>query len=339
MTRYRHIDWARGFAVLLMIVCHAFNALAQPGVRSSGAYSLSQFLGGMAFVIFLFLAGVTFSLGMTAGEQRGLNGQRRWRAAMYRGLWVLGAAYLFRIVSWLLDSSSAPWQAILRVDILNCMGAAMALLSPVAMLERGGRLRAAMLSGAAIALAAPFMSRLDWSSAPMLAAEYLQPSPGRFSLFPAAAYLAFGMAAAYLLPRDGEQNTMEAAMRRASAGGVLLSAAGYAVSFYKPVLPVTSYWVDDPTLILTRTGLVLVLVSACWIWTAHREGSWSWVEALGRQSLLVYFAHIAIVYGRPLGAWRGALDLPGTFAVTGAVLVAMVILAQSRMKFRVWARA
>ena len=69
MNRLAALDWARGMAVVVMIVCHAFNALVRPQEQSGGAYVLSQLVGGMASVIFLFLAGVTFTIGMAGADR------------------------------------------------------------------------------------------------------------------------------------------------------------------------------------------------------------------------------------------------------------------------------
>ena len=53
-----------------MIECHVFNSFTRQDLRTQGAYVLSQFVGGMAGVLFLFLAGVTFAFQMERLEQR-----------------------------------------------------------------------------------------------------------------------------------------------------------------------------------------------------------------------------------------------------------------------------
>ena len=49
----------RGLAVIIMIQCHAFNSFTRMDLRQSGGYMLSQFVGGMAAPLFLFMAGMT----------------------------------------------------------------------------------------------------------------------------------------------------------------------------------------------------------------------------------------------------------------------------------------
>ena len=116
---------------------------------------------------------------------------------------MLGFAYLFRVVNWSLDRSGGSWQDILKVDILNCMGAAMLVMAPLALLPGRRRIGAAVLAGAAFAVIAPPLSQLDWNAVPRHVHDYLKPRRGGFPLFPYGAYLAFGMASGGILPRHG----------------------------------------------------------------------------------------------------------------------------------------
>ena len=67
MKRFPFLDWMRGLAIVLMIQCHTFNSFARMDVREGGPYVLSQFIGGMAAPLFLFMAGMT--LGFPDGER------------------------------------------------------------------------------------------------------------------------------------------------------------------------------------------------------------------------------------------------------------------------------
>ena len=64
MKRFPFLDWMRGLAVVVMIQCHAFNAFARLDTRDGGPYVLSQFVGGMAAPLFLFMAGMTTAFQM-----------------------------------------------------------------------------------------------------------------------------------------------------------------------------------------------------------------------------------------------------------------------------------
>src|SRR5579883_2793689 len=111
-----------------MIQCHVFNCFTRPDLRESGAYILSQFVGGMAAPLFLLLAGVTLAFQMDGQDRRQPCAGRRCLAALRRAGYILGIAYLFRLSNWIFSSPLPPVSALLRVDILNCMGFAMAIL-------------------------------------------------------------------------------------------------------------------------------------------------------------------------------------------------------------------
>src|SRR3954465_7583586 len=86
-----------GLAILLMIQCHTFNSWSNPAVRDGGPYVLSQFIGGMAAPLFLFMAGMTLAFQMDSPARREPNPFKRWISALRRGGYVLGIAYLFRL--------------------------------------------------------------------------------------------------------------------------------------------------------------------------------------------------------------------------------------------------
>ena len=70
MKRFPFLDWTRGLAVLIMIQCHAFNSFTRTDLRQSGPYVLSQFVGGMAAVLFLFMAGMTLAFLMDSLDRK-----------------------------------------------------------------------------------------------------------------------------------------------------------------------------------------------------------------------------------------------------------------------------
>src|SRR5215469_5102239 len=126
VNRYPFLDWMRGLAVVIMIQCHTFNSFARLDVRQGGPYVISQFIGGMAAPLFLFMAGMTFGFQMESLQARITSGRQRWIVSMRRAGYVLGIAYAFRITNWIGGLPNASVEELLKVDILNCMGLALA---------------------------------------------------------------------------------------------------------------------------------------------------------------------------------------------------------------------
>src|ERR1051326_8894143 len=109
-----------------MLQGHLFDSLTRAELRPGGAFLFSQFAGGMPPAIFLFLTGVTLAFLMDSTERKGLAPLERLVAAFRRSGYLFLIAFLFRI-QMLITGWPAQWTDLLKVDILNCMGLAIAV--------------------------------------------------------------------------------------------------------------------------------------------------------------------------------------------------------------------
>src|SRR5690349_7023618 len=118
-----------------MLQGHVFDSFLRNDLRPGGAFTLSQFVGGMPPAIFLFLTGVTLAFLMDSTERKGLAPLARITTAFGRSGYLFLLAFGFRLQMWLFGwmfGWTAPWQDLFRVDILNCMGFAIAVMSLMA---------------------------------------------------------------------------------------------------------------------------------------------------------------------------------------------------------------
>ena len=83
-VRMPFLDWSRGLAATIMLQGHVFHSFARPELRDSGPYVISQFIGGIAPAIFLFLTGITFSFLMHGMERRAASAKDRVITALRR---------------------------------------------------------------------------------------------------------------------------------------------------------------------------------------------------------------------------------------------------------------
>src|SRR5713226_8514057 len=140
----------RGLAVVIMIQCHTFNSFTRMDLRDGSPYVLTQFVGGMAAPLFLFMAGMTTAFQMDSLDRCELSPRRRWMISLKRATYILAIAFTFRFTNWLFSMPHANLSELTRVDILNCMGVAMAVLSVVAVFDGAQRIRFAILAGLGI---------------------------------------------------------------------------------------------------------------------------------------------------------------------------------------------
>jgi uncharacterized membrane protein len=323
VNRFPFLDWMRGLALVIMIQVHVFNSFTRMDARTSGIYGLAVFIGGMAGPLFLFMAGMTFAFQMDRLERKEIAPMRRCLACLRRAGYIWGIAYLIGIANWVGSWGHTGRDEILRVDILHSMGLAMAVFSLAAFATGGQRIRGALVAAVAIAAVSPLVANWNWADVPQRVHEYLAPGFGRghFPFFPCASYLGFGMTAGAAV-RLTDAASMDRMMQWAAIiGGGAILAGEYVSNLPYAVYPKSNFWTDNPSLIAMRVGISLVMLAGCYTWTAYGAGpGWSWMQCLGRHSLLVYWVHLMLVYGPLTVAFQKALTIPATaLAVVGMV--------------------
>ncbi len=328
--RLHYIDWFRGLAALIMLQGHSFHAFTRPDLRDQSGYVLSQFVGGLPPAVFLFLAGLTLALRLDGAEKKGLPPLARVVEGWKRSGYLFVLAFLFRFQMWVFGWPNSPWTDIFRVDILNAMGLGVAVMSLMGLLRTEDRMRLSFVLGSAIALASPIASAVDWPAIPVLK-QYLAPDYNFFGFFPWAAFVAFGMSLGSIVRRVPDANSDRMMQWCAIAGGVLIFGGRYFAEIPYSLYPKSEFWLDSPTLIFIKLGILLWLLTFAFIWTRYAApGGWSWVRQLGTTSLLVYWVHVELVYGRWLWMWKENLDLAQSAAMAVAVTVAMLLLSVAK---------
>jgi hypothetical protein len=157
---------------------------------------------------------------------------------------------------------------------------------------------------------------------------YLAPDYNFFSLFPWGAYLVFGLSAGSLLRLLKPEQLDRAMQWGAMLGGALVITARYFANLPFSIYTKSEFWLDSPAQTLIKLGVTLVMLSFGYLWAQYGAGpGWSWVRVFGTSSLLIYWVHIELVYGRWLGFCKNNLTIPQTVLAAFAVIVLMLILA------------
>jgi hypothetical protein len=321
-----------------MLQGHTFHSFVRSDLRDKGPYVLSQFAGGLAPAIFLFLTGVTMAFRMDSDERHGLSPGRRVLSALKRARYLLIIAFLFRLQLWVFSLPWNPPSVMLKVDVLNCMALAGATLSVMAVFRTAERARLCMVLGLAVAAASPLISQLDWSSIHPLLKNYIAPDYLYFSFFPWAAFFVFGLSAGSVI-RLLKDDQMDRAMQWVALLGAGLIVGGrYFGDLPYSIYPKSEYWLNSPAMILVKLGVVLWILPVAFLWTRYVSGpGWSLVRQVGTTSLLVYWVHIEIVYGRWLGAWKENLDNTQVVIFSVVLIALMTGLSVLRTSWRKWA--
>jgi fucose 4-O-acetylase-like acetyltransferase len=89
-----------------------------------------------------------------------------------------------------------------------------------------------------------------------------------------------------------------------------------------------SFWTDSPALVAIRVGICLMIMAGAYLWTEYCVGAgWSWMQAMGKNSLQVYWVHVMIVYGSVVGPIKRTLSIPRGALATAIVTLMMVVMS------------
>lgn len=313
---------------MIMLQGHTFHSFTRTDLREQGPYMLSQFVGGLPPAMFLFLTGITFAFLMDSQARQNNTARQKIVAALKRSRYLFIIAFLFRLQLFVFGYPTSPASELLRVDILNCMGMSMLLLAPMAVFTTAERIRLCSILGVLIAFLSPVVALLDTGFLPSFLSGYFVPTYTGFAFFPWAAFLAFGMVTGSVI-RSTKPEMLGTAMLWTLGLGVAIVFASHQLSNLPYSLyPKVDYWLASPGLTTIKLGIVLILLALSYLWVGYRSvDQWSLFRQLGTTSLLVYWVHIELVYGRWFGIWKEKLSVPYVVVYTVVLIALMTLLS------------
>lgn len=305
-------DWLRAWALLVMIETHVFNAFLAVQFRDSQWFRNLNFLNGLVAPSFLFVSGFVFLLA---------SKPFRKQVARIGMVWLIGyAMHLPRFD---------------RVDILHCIAFTwlFLLVSLVVIRNAGWRIAVWTVCTLALTGLAPLIWSLDFRTAlPAPVAAYLNvQTQSLFPLFPWSGFMLAGAicASGFLAARgQGKEKQFMAGL---AAGGAVMVVLG---RLLPPLGSPTAAWQADPRTFLSRLGIVLLLLVACWIYGLYRAPRKSLILDVSRQSLFLYVVHLMLIYG-PFWMGRSLADIVGMTqgplpCALGSVALAAVMVGTAR---------
>jgi uncharacterized membrane protein len=333
-----------------MIQTHVVNATLREGLRGSTAYQLISFIDGLVAPSFIFASGFVFAVALRRKLPEYLSFGPSLGRQVWRLLFVLIVGYVlhlpvFSLRALLAGVSPDRWTAFWAVDVLQCIAVTLLLMLGLLQVVRSERRLFAALPWIAAGIA--FLTPLLWSVSPALyvplpIATYLNAGYGsQFPLFPWSVFLLSGVIAGGMYLSAGARppsrpgsDPVRSAIRRF----VIIGAGMVAASFVlEPAIrwayPPHDYWRTSPSFVILRLGLVMLLLSLCYLYEIRKGVSDRSVVALaGRESLLVYAAHLMLIFGDFPGfsfrRWAGeSFGYGEAFIATAMLIALMVVLA------------
>ena len=342
-TRKLWLDWQRGLAVLYMVEWHTYDSWRADAVARGPAHTALSILGGFAAPSFLYMAGMSQLLADAALERKGIAASERRRRAVRRALWLLGVAYAFRVVEFVLGNYLSiaealreyrlpgGWEGILKIDVLNVIAVSL-LAGAVLTVGFRPRVHVALAGGAAcaVALLAPVVAGWVRPESRILDYLYSEWPRGLFSLFPWAAFLLAGSAL-------GQLARMEPKPLLWIGLGAALFFGGFLADAWLPDLySHQDFWRTSPAWFAMRLGGVVATSGLLQLLPASADRALSFLRTMGRHSLLGYFVSIELPYGVLSSPLHKRLDMAWSVVGILGMIAATWALAAAADRYGEW---
>jgi uncharacterized membrane protein len=353
--RVEFIDLLRGWAVIVMIETHVVNATLTKEVMSTDLFSVMKFINGLVAPMFLFASGLAYAV----TTRRKLNDYLSFGPPLFRQiarlLFVLIIGYILHIPKFNYEhlvhtASRTAWNVFFQADVLHCIAVSLLFMQLLLLLLRNEKRLYISLAGiaGAIMLATPLVWGIDfWEFLPVPVASYFNGLHySLFPLFPWSSFV-FGGAIvgyAYVEAKAGETSIDSPLQVPRLMRSITLVAGGLFVASFAlmpiaaAVYPVYDYWLFSPSFVLLRLALVLFLTVGLYFWEQRRGVSpHSPVTLIGRESLIVYVAHLLMIYGN-FGTFNFTDRVAATFGLGEALLTTAVLIVLMYLLALAWSR-
>jgi uncharacterized membrane protein len=335
-SRLSFIDLLRGWAILVMIEVHVFNAFILPVMKTTSWFNILNFINGLVAPSFTFISGFVFLI----ASQRKLESFRAYGSAFWKQLgrigliWGIGyflhlPFFSFRRVIY--DTTTDGWLSFYQVDVLHCIAFGLFMLFILRLWIKSDRAYRIFLltSGLAVVIITIFVldyDFLNWIPGP-IAAYINSRHYSLFPLFPWLAFMLFGgyFASGYLNARE-KKKEREFILRFAMIGALLSVACMIGLNLQASMNFIPLDIRANPLFFFERLGIVMLLLTACWFYADYRKTEKSFVLNVGRESLMVYTVHLLVIYGRFWDGRSPAFYYGGTFDLTECILGTFVLI-------------
>ncbi len=304
------MDLLRGWALIIMIEVHIFNAFLNPALKDSGWFLILNFINGLVAPAFLFVSGFAFII----STERRIDDLRKFGKYFWSKLSRIGLIFLAgyslhlpffsfsRIINHSAYSHLITW---FNVDILQCIAAGLLLLLILRLLIKNEFIFYSVLIFLAIfiSLISPVFWKINFEKfLPLFFANYLNPTQGSyFPLFPWLFFLLSGAVYSkyYISSRsnDRERDFIKK-LGLYSLIPIFLGHLFLSGLLNSPIFIIR----PNPLFTFQRLGYILLITSFFWYFAERKQTKRSFVLDVSRESLLIYWLHLEVIYSK---IWDG----------------------------------
>lgn len=343
-VRYIFIDLLRGWAILIMIEVHVFNAFFLPELKQTSWFDVLTFINGLVAPAFLFVSGFAFAV--SSGSK--LDDMRKLKYSFWKKLWRYFSIILIGYVLHLPETSlsktineASPelFQQFFAVDVLQCIGAGLLILFAFRLLIHSNKIyNYSLISLMIIVLIlSPIFWKTDFTTFlhPVFA-NYLNSMNG--SLFPLFPWINFILAGAIFAKyfvaavQNGEEKKF---IRVITLTGMAMLISGhlfFSGLFSDVLMSIT----PNPMFFVERLGYIFVFASLCWYFNKWRKVTNSFVLDASRESLLIYWLHLLVIYSTIWNSKSLVIMYGSTFNVWESIAATLVLMLLMVLVAKLW---
>ncbi|HPS57023.1 MAG TPA: heparan-alpha-glucosaminide N-acetyltransferase domain-containing protein [Spirochaetota bacterium] len=343
-NRFLFVDLLRGAALTVMIEVHVFNTFLIPEYRDALWFPFLNFINGLVAPSFIFISGFAFIL----SSKSGLDEMRSFKWKFWRKLGMIALIFLvaysmhipfFSFKNILIWASPSDLKSFYNVDVLQCIGAALLILFFSRLAIRSDRLFHIFTITMALVftLFAPVLWNTDFSIfMPLPLACYFNEMNGSyFPIFPWAGFLFAGAAVSTYYLKARETFIEKDFIKKLFIFGLTSAVICFIILAWLD----TFSWFQlkpSPLFFLERFGAVAVLLSACWYYYRNTGAAAGFFLDVSRQSLVVYWLHLQLIYRRLWNDRSLSSIAYGNFGIDECLLATAILLAAMMTTAYTW---
>jgi hypothetical protein len=325
-----------------MIEVHIFNAFLFPSLKETYWFELLNFINGLVAPAFLFVSGFAFIV----SSERRIDELRKYGTYFWNKLSRIVLIFLagyslhlpyFSFSKTFNESSPEQFISWFNVDILQCIAAGLLLLLLLRIFIKKEDVFYGLLMVLVIliSLVSPIIWKTDFGKfLPIFLADYFNTMSGSyFPLFPWLFFLFSGAVFSKFYINSRNENRENVFIKKLFLYSMIPISLGhffFSDLFNSPIFSIR----PNPLFLYQRLGYVLVLATFFWYYVNNRETKRSFVLDVSRESLLIYWLHLEVIYSK---IWRGksleeivgnSFSVIECLASTVLLVISMVIVAK-----------
>ena len=343
--KFDYLDLLRSWAMIIMVEVHVFNAFLKPEIRQEGWFYILNFINGMVAPSFIFAAGFAFIVSSKNKIDDLRSFGSLFRKKLRRIGFIFFVGYLihipyFSLRSNLFHTDENMLKSFYNTDVLQCIGAGILILLALRIIIKSERIFNLMiiLFMLMFVLLAPIIWHIDFSKfMPLFFACYFNEVHGSFfPVFPWIGFLFAGATTAIALSWFKDRGREELFMKGLFFCGIVFAAITFPAINWLKTFP----WYEirpDPVFFIQRLGVVFILLYLLSLFCKNRSFSRSYFFDMSRESLLVYWLHLQIIFRLRFSGRSINSIVNQSFGIIECSIATLVLLAVVVAAAVIWA--